>query len=114
VARAQPRRSKIRAGRLSCLVPQPAYCHLTIDKTARQHIPSAVEQTIVHMSRHHRTGTVAKNIGCDPRTVRRVVALARATGDVIRKPVVAGRPRKLNGCHMAVRALPISRFSFQY
>lgn len=68
----------------------------------RTHIDPAVKRLLVTM----RMRTSAENIhdltDISVRTIQRTMQTHRETGDVVRTPVVAGRPRILSGIDVAV------------
>ena len=68
----------------------------------RRHIHHTTKEQIVTMSAHLRPSVIAHVTGISPRTVRRVLSLWGRTGDVIRTPIDAGRPRILNSLDIAV------------
>jgi hypothetical protein len=89
----------------------PAVLYSYQRNMVRQYIPSTTKQIMVDMRRRKRPSAIAEDLACNPRTVQRVVKLARETGDVVRKPLVVGRPRVLNGVHLAVSYHFCSSFS---
>ncbi|OCH91723.1 hypothetical protein OBBRIDRAFT_791950 [Obba rivulosa] len=67
----------------------------------RRYIPEDVKEQIVTLSTQIRERkTVARLLDVSPRTVSRVLRLARTTGKVVRKPEVAGRRRILGEEHV--------------
>jgi hypothetical protein len=68
----------------------------------RRHIPREQKLDLVRLRANNPAVRVAHNLGCTDRTVRRVNHLTRMIGDVVRQPEQCGRPRKLNGVHVAV------------
>lgn len=67
-----------------------------------RYISADTKRIMVELSGSHRFCEIAKLLNVHRKTVSRVVHLATDTGKVVRKPVVPGGPRKLNGLHLSV------------
>ncbi|KAI0751724.1 hypothetical protein C8Q80DRAFT_1097873 [Daedaleopsis nitida] len=65
----------------------------------RRHISKELKELALGLSLHHRMPDKAiKSItGISMQTLKRLRQTYRQTGDVVRIPVIAGRPRALNG-----------------
>ncbi|KAF8161882.1 hypothetical protein BJ912DRAFT_797737, partial [Pholiota molesta] len=64
----------------------------------RRHISKAEKELALRMSLDSGVSDehIARYTGIRPRTMRRIRAQFQKDGDVVKKPVVAGRPRLLN------------------
>ena len=70
----------------------------------RRHIPKPVKELVVNMSQHPQMtpAKIRELTGVSERTQYRLAALYRDRGEVVRQPVVVGRPRKLDALGAAV------------
>jgi hypothetical protein len=68
----------------------------------RRHIPEAVKETIITMSRTMTSRDIATATNIGRRTVNRLLHLYKETGSVVKTPEVMGRPRLLNSLDAAV------------
>lgn len=73
----------------------------------RRHIPTVIKELMITLQTRKRVkkAQVAYLLDVDPRTVRRVTRLEAETGSVVRKPIVKGPRRILNGIDCAVRGI---------
>jgi transposase len=68
----------------------------------RRHIDRNVKLLVLQMRERTSAEKIRELTGISDRSVRRWVALNRATGNVVRVPVIPGRPRLLSGLEAAV------------
>ncbi|KZP31942.1 hypothetical protein FIBSPDRAFT_723428 [Athelia psychrophila] len=66
-----------------------------------RHIHEEIKKKMVELSATYKQCNIAKILGVNRKTVHCAVNLATATGKVVRTPPAAGRPRNLNGLHLA-------------
>ncbi|KAI0028380.1 hypothetical protein K488DRAFT_7231, partial [Vararia minispora EC-137] len=67
----------------------------------RRHIDEATKHDIVILAAQVGCLWTAQLLGIGRSTVFRIVRLAHSTGNVVRKPIIAGRPRLLNALDLA-------------
>ncbi|KZP07590.1 hypothetical protein FIBSPDRAFT_707505, partial [Athelia psychrophila] len=65
------------------------------------YISPEIKQLMVSLSDHYKTRDIADICQVSPRTVRRVLELWRRRGEVVRVPIVQGRPRGLDALDLA-------------
>jgi transposase len=68
----------------------------------RRHIDRNVKLLVLRMRERASAEKIKVLTGISGRSVRRWVALNRTTGNVVRIPVIPGRPRLLSGLDAAV------------
>lgn len=66
------------------------------------YISPEIKQLMVSLSDRYKTREIADICQVSPCTVRRVLRLWRSRGEVVRVPIVQGRPRELDALDLAV------------
>ena len=73
----------------------------------RQHISSDIKRLVLRLATVHgyKYKKICEISGVSERTTKHICALHRRTGDVVKKRVIDGGPRLLNGFHISVNQL---------
>ena len=81
------------------------YCKTTI--TMRRHISRDIKRLVLRLAtvRGYKYKKIREISGVSERTTKRICALYRQTGDVVKKRTIDGGPRLLNGFHISVNQL---------
>ena len=80
-------------------------CKTTI--TMRRHISTDIKRLVLRLAtvRGYKYKKIHEISGVSVRTTKRICALHRQTGDVVKKRIIDGGPRLLNGFHISVNQL---------
>ena len=80
------------------------HCKNTI--TMRRHISTDIKRLVLRLAtvREYKYKKMREISGVSERTTKRICALHRRTGDVVKKRIIDGGPRLLNGFHISVNA----------
>jgi len=87
-----------------------SHTHLiTLSCVMHRHIPKAEKEIALRMSLDSGLSNteIAKYTGICPRTMRALLKQYKETGEVVKKPVVSGRPRLLNSLDATVSLLQV-------